>query len=96
MDFTPAQYYALLATDYMQTRTIAENPDKWHEQNVILGLHPSINDVNKYFAAAALLSAAVLKYAPHKIQQYFLRGGIVVEGMAVGNNIGLGIRISLP
>lgn len=92
--FTPEVYYSLLATDYFQTRTIVENPDVWHEQNMILGRHPSIADVNKYFAASALLSAAILKYAPKSVQKVFLKGGTIVELGAVGNNIKLGIRLS--
>jgi len=94
MNFTPAAYYALLATDYLQTRTIAENPDKWHEQNAILGLHPTINKVNVYFAASAVISAMILNFAPPKIQRYFLNGASIVELGAVGNNITLGIKLT--
>ena len=75
-------------------RTVAENPDKWHEQNAILGLHPTINKVNVYFAASAVISAMILNFAPPKIQRYFLNGASIVELGAVGNNVTLGIKLS--
>ena len=80
--------------DYAQTRTIAENPKIWHEQNAILGEHPSIAKVNQYFAAATIISTAILAWAPESVQKAFLEGGIVVEVGAVGNNKRLGIKLS--
>lgn len=44
-----ATYSGFWFIDYGQTRTIALNPERWHEKNRILGPHPSVGSVNAYF-----------------------------------------------
>lgn len=46
----------LLFLDWKQTRKIAMKPEKWTELNPLLGPHPSVENVNLYFAIVVLIS----------------------------------------
>ena len=84
----------LLLVDMLQTLDIAENPDKYHETNPILGKHPSKEEVYTYFASALVLNYLACKYLPDpwwKVQQVIQIG---VSVAAVSNNISLGIGFS--
>lgn len=47
-------YLALHVVDWTQTRYIAKNPDRFKENNRILGEHPTLGNVNRYFIAAGI------------------------------------------
>jgi hypothetical protein len=56
---------ALLVVDWLQSRFIAENPERFSETNPILGEHPSPDAVDVYFIcciAATLVGVYVLPY----------------------------------
>lgn len=59
-------WQAANAADYLQTRTIAKNPDDFCEYNPILGKHPDEDTVDIYFAAAAVLHLGVSILLPTK------------------------------
>jgi hypothetical protein len=88
-----AVYLVLHTVDYAQTREIARNPDKWHEQNSILGSHPSSSQVDQYFVATAALQFAVAYYLPAKYRAPFQYVTIGIEGGAVAHNFSIGIRV---
>lgn len=81
----------LHVTDYAQTRHIAANPELWHEQNSILGLHPTPGNVDRYFLATALIHGAVAYYLPAKWRKNFQQGTIAIEASAVAHNYSIGI-----
>ena len=85
--------FVLLAIDWRQTITIAKNPDKWHETNPILGLHPSSKRVNVYFVICFALVALGVYVLPELWVTVGLTVLIVVEVWAVVNNFRLGIGI---
>lgn len=83
----------LTVADWAQTRTIARHPDQWHETNPLLGRHPSVGEVDRYFIGASLIGAAALHAMPTRWRDYALTAGITIEALCVGNNLRLGIGI---
>jgi len=56
---------SLLVVDWLQTRFIADHPERFTESNLILGEHPSLRAVDIYFAccvAATMVLAWLLPY----------------------------------
>jgi hypothetical protein len=86
-----AAYQTLAAVDWAETRTIAANPNMWHEQNPILGLHPSLSSVNKYFVFTGLAHAVIAYMLSPTYRRIFELSTISLEVGAVGNNMTLGI-----
>lgn len=86
---------ALLVTgaDYLQTRTIARNPDQFYETNPLIGHHPSQEKVATCFiistAAAILIADLIDDHTWRKIWLGFWLGS---ETATVVNNERLGIR----
>lgn len=89
-------YQVAAAADWMQTITIARNPDTWHETNPILGQHPSAAQVNAYFVACGLLHVAITKALPADYAAVWQFVTISVEAGFVTHNRSLGIGFSLP
>lgn len=90
-----ALYLALHGIDWAQTRHLsrnfANNPD-WHEQNPILGMHPSTDAVDAYFAATGLAHLYVADKLPEGWRKIFQNLSIGVEAGAAGNNERLGLK----
>lgn len=86
-----AAYLALHITDYAQTRTIAQHPEQWHEQNSILGLHPSAGQVDRYFLLTGIAHVALAHLLPADWRKDFQVLTIGIEFGAVSNNFSLGI-----
>ena len=89
-----AVYLTLHTLDYAQTRNIARNPDNWHEQNAILGKHPSVSQVDRYFIATGALQCAVAYYLPAEYRKAFQYVTIGIEGGAVVHNFSIGIGVN--
>lgn len=49
---------ALTTVDWLQTVYIARHPARYFERNPILGMHPSVRQVNAYFAFCGVLALA--------------------------------------
>lgn len=84
----------LLAVDWNQTRTIARNPDRFHETNQILGNHPSVGKVNGYFATAIIGTVGVAMALPSEYRKFWLGGITVLEVSVTQHNRSLGIKTS--
>lgn len=85
---------SLLGADWAQTRTIAKNPQQYHETNPILGEHPSSGRVNNYFAASALGHTLLMNALPPKWRKWGQYGLIGLEAPTVGKNkfqVGIGM-----
>lgn len=79
--------------DWGQTRTIAYNPDVWHEKNPLLGRHPSVGEVNVYFITRLILTPLLAHYFPEyrtRILSLWLATGV---GYSVHNHT-IGIRMT--
>lgn len=84
---------AVNIVDWGQTRTIAMNPDIWHENNPLLGKHPSLGQVNNYFISRLILVPVLAHYLPEyrtAILSIWLGIGL---GYA-GHNHSIGLRMS--
>ena len=84
-------YYVLKFIDWRQTRYIANSPRHWHEMNPILGEHPSVFEVDRYFFITAILHTAITHYLPQKYRVWWQ--GVTIAGSAgcVGWNYSVGI-----
>jgi hypothetical protein len=83
----------LLLADWAQTRQTAKNPDKYQENNVVLGKHPSVGRVNTYFAASMLGTYLIAKHYPEH-RTVFLGGLLVLEGITVYSNKMIGLNFA--
>ena len=86
-----AAFTGLMAIDMAQTLRIADNPDRWHEYNPILGDHPSKAEVCIYFATSYVMvtaGAAILDPPYRAMFQYLAIG---VQAASVGNNYAIGL-----
>jgi len=79
--------------DWGQTLDLADQPDRYHELNPILGRNPSRSQVNLYMAASALLHVGVTHVLPAKCRPWFQYVSIGVSGMCVINNFSVGLSI---
>jgi len=90
--YREATFQTLWAIDALQTHTIAENPDQWHEENSYLGLHPTIGAVNRYFLVGSVLHFGVAKLLPEKYRAPFQYGTIAIEVGYVAHNYSIGVQ----
>jgi len=83
--------FVATSVDWLQTRNIANSPEKWHETNPLIGKHPSTAKVDGYFLSSVLLGALVLDSLPSEYRTIALQAGVVLELGVVANNARLGI-----
>jgi hypothetical protein len=87
--------YAILhVMDWGQTLDIAKNPDTYYEKNLILGRHPSVKDVNNYFASSLVIHTVIAYMLPEEARRVWQGIWIVMEGNSVSNNFGIGLQFN--
>lgn len=79
--------------DWLQTRKIARNPDKYHEVNPLLGRHPSTEKVDMYFAAGAIAHVVITDHIPPKHRWFWHMISISISGLLVNQNFNIGLGI---
>jgi hypothetical protein len=80
-----------LTADWMLTRKISGHyPDS--EGNVIMGKHPSLDQVNLYFGSCILLNTAAYPFIPEKLRPLWYGGLTIFESIVVNHNISAGLR----
>jgi hypothetical protein len=79
-------YSLLHGADWAQTRTIAKNPQQFHETNPILGEHPSTGTVNNYFLSTLLGHWLLSNALPPEYRKLFQQGSIGLEAGVAGKN----------
>lgn len=89
-----AVYTTLHVIDWGQTLSATNNPDKYHETNVILGKYPSRANINYYMGTTLLLHTAATALMPEKYRVWFQAITIGVEGFSVITNYNIGIKAS--
>jgi len=82
---------SLMMVDYFQTMEIARNPDKYHENNPILGEHPSEAEVTAYFLMSYAVTSGISIMLPDNFRPWWQYLIIGVEGGAVANNFSIGL-----
>jgi hypothetical protein len=85
---------ATLAVDWGQTRHIAKNPQRFNEQNPMLGTTPSVGKVDAYFVGSMVGTVAVAHLLPSDWRQLFLAGLFAVELSVVQQNRSIGIKMA--
>jgi hypothetical protein len=91
--YRQAGVVALSGIDWMQTRKIAKNPDDYHENNPILGEHPSTGKVDAYFAASIAAHTAIAAALPPEYRKWFQYISIGVEAGVVASNLSIGLGV---
>lgn len=86
-------FVGITTIDWMQTRQIADNPNKFYETNPILGRHPSKNEINLYFAGSVLAHTAIAAALPHGWRDWWQSLAIGLETGVVAHNASIGIRV---
>jgi hypothetical protein len=81
------------AIDYGQTRTVAKDP-RWHEENPLMGRHPSTRKVAAHFIAVPVLTYFVLDNISSENRSLALKVILAVEIGFVAHNYSLGVRAS--
>ena len=84
-----------LAIDWGQSRWIQRHPEAlFYEKHPFLGSHPSVGEVDAYFAGAMLGTVVLADWLSPTWRRRFLAGVTVVELAVVGRNANLGIRVA--
>lgn len=82
----------MVVADYLQTRRVIDDPERYSELNPILGSHPTEARLNVYY----LLSLGALNLArwvlPERQVRLLYQSVTAVEMMAVGRNYMLGVE----
>ena len=79
--------------DWGQTRNIANNPDRFYELNPMLGKHPSLNEVDKYFVGLIAVHAGISFVLPEKLRRPWQYLSIGYYGMNIERNYKIGLRV---
>jgi hypothetical protein len=93
--YRQAGFLALTGIDWMQTRKIANNPDEYHENNPVIGSHPSTSEVDAYFAAGVVAHTAAAMAMPPKYRVWWQYVWIGVEAGFVASNFSIGLGVGL-
>lgn len=91
--FYQAASTVLQVADWGQARYISEHPEKYYEINPILGEHPSIEEVNIYFAGSIIGKTLISYLLPPKLRRIWQVGNIGASTYLVIRNNGIGIKI---
>jgi len=93
-------YQVLAAADAAQTLQIADNPNRFAEQNPALGSHPQPAKVAAWFALGGVthygVTALLVDHdAPGWLVHAWEVSGIALEAVCIGNNVGNGVAPTL-
>jgi hypothetical protein len=91
--YRQAEVVVLSGIDWAQTRKIAQNPDKWHEHNPVLGSHPSTEKVDIYFPLSIATNTAIAMALPPEYRKWFQYVSIGVEAGVVASNFSIGLGV---
>ncbi len=85
-------YDSLLMLDATQTKAAMSKPG-FRETNPLLGSHPSSGSINKHFAEAGIIHAAVSYLSPTIYRKSWQWGSLFIEGLVVAHNAYLGASL---
>lgn len=84
----------LTAVDWLQTRAIAKNPDKHWEFNPLLGEHPNVRRVDRYFFCSVIIKNLVTHILPQEWRKAWQGFCIGASSALIVGNDSVGISIS--
>ena len=79
--------------DWEKKKYVFKYPKAYSEKNPILGRHPSVFTVDKYFLITAVLHPVVTHYLPKKYRVWWQGITIAISGGFVGYNYSIGIKM---
>ena len=87
---------AVIFMDYGQTRYISDNPTRFKEVGCfgLIGEHPSISQVDTYFAAYAVSHLIITHVLPSKYRDKWQVGTLCLSASVVVGNNNIGIKFS--
>lgn len=88
-------YQTVHLADWLQTLTIARNPERFYETNKVLGEHPSVSDVNRYFLSTAIGHALISHILPPTAARVWQGATITMQLGYVQQNHQLGIGFNV-
>lgn len=91
-----AAWVGLHLVDMAQTHDIVNHPTRFHENNPILGSHPTHGRVNTFFLASAAIHGLAVWAMPREYRPWFQGFSIVVKGVIVGSNHHIGLQAAWP
>ncbi len=94
MDALFALALALESADYAQTSYIATHPREHSELNPIMGRHPDLGRVTRYFAAETAAMIVLHYELPPQWSRRYTYSVIAVESFVVGRNAHFGVKFS--
>jgi len=83
-----------MAVDWLQTRYIAEHPDKYYETNPILGKHPSKTEVDLYFLGSWLVTTGIVHFTKEKYRFIPQVGHTALSIKCIIHNDSIGIGMT--
>lgn len=78
--------------DWRQTQQIVKNPTRYHEQNILLGDHPSMGELNRYAIMSIASTVLIADCLPSNWRKTYLGTVIAIEVYTIHNNHNIGIR----
>ena len=85
-------WQALHIIDWGQTLDIADNPDRFHELNPLLGKHPSRGQVNRLFVAGAVAHPIAMGMFRPPYRAWLQYVSLGITGVVVTRNYHIGLR----
>ena len=82
-----------LAIDWGQTRDVARRPERYTEANPILGRHPRVSRVDRYFALSMAGTVGAAAVIPVSYRKWFLGGLTLLETAVIVDNHRMGLRV---
>ena len=86
---------SLLFVDWRQSVFIAKHPDRYTETNFFSARHPTETSINRWFAGAAVVNAAIGFSLPKKYKDTYFKGVSIVQVSFVATNYSIGIKMDL-
>lgn len=91
--YREAAWQTINFIDYRQTLQITKK-DNYYEQNPLLGAHPSRGDVDKYFAASALVHYGISCALPFHYRRSWQWMTIGFSSAIVYRNFQIGLQLN--
>lgn len=88
-----ASYLTMHIIDWGQSLHTAKNPDKFREENTILGDTPTTGAVNTYFALTAAGHTIISYLLPQPYRRYWQYLTIGLETTVIAANYNIGVKI---
>ena len=86
--------FTLRLVDWGTTLDIAKNPDQYSELNPLLGLHPSVRDVNIYFVLTTIIHPMISYNLSKEYRKAFQYISMGTSGVTVFFNLKAGLNMN--